>query len=136
MSQENVEQENVRVVRRVYDAYLSGNFEAALAMIDPEVEWDGSIRPEGRVYRGHDGVVEALRTWTGTWEAFRLEVEEIIDAGDHVIVVEQQSGRGKGSGLPLRQQNFSVFTLRDGRITRVVFARNRDDALEAAGLSE
>jgi uncharacterized protein len=129
-------EENVEIVRRVYDAYLSGDFEAALAMIDPEVEWDGSIRPEGKVYRGHDGIVEALRTWTGTWEAFRLEVEEIIDAGDHVIAVEQQSGRGKGSGLPLRQQNFSIFALREGRITRVVFARTRDEALEAAGLSE
>jgi ketosteroid isomerase-like protein len=129
-------EENVEIVRRVYDAYLSGHFDAALAMIDPEVEWDGSIRPEGKIYRGHGGVIEALRTWTGTWEAFRLDVEEIIDAGDQVIVVEQQSGRGKGSGLPVRQQNFSVFTLRDGRIIRVVFARNRDEALEAAGLKE
>jgi uncharacterized protein len=129
--------ENVEIVRRVYDAYLSGNFEAALAMIDPEVVWDASRAvPDGNVSRGHDGMVEALRTWTGTWEAFRIDVEEIIDAGDQVLVVEQQSGRGKGSGVPLAQQNFSVFTIRDEKIVQVVVLRAREEALEAAGLRE
>jgi ketosteroid isomerase-like protein len=129
-------QENVEIVRRVYDAYLSGDFETALAMIDSEVEWDGSVRPEGNVHRGHEGVAEALRTWTGTWESFRLEVEEIIDAGDHVVVVERQSGRGKGSGLPLAQQTFSVFTIRDGKIVRWKGFLDKEPALQAAGLRE
>jgi ketosteroid isomerase-like protein len=129
-------EENVEIVRRVYDAYRSGDFETAFGFIDPEVVFDVSIRPEGKVYRGHEGVAEALRTWTGTWEAFRIEVEELIDAGDHVIGVEHQSGRGKGSGLPLAQVYFSVFTLGDGKITRIAWFQNRRDALEAAGLSE
>jgi ketosteroid isomerase-like protein len=129
-------QENVEVVRRVYDAYLSGAFEAALAVIDPEVEFDVSMRPEGKVYQGHEGVVEGLRTWTGTWEAYRVDVEEIIDAGEHVIAVERQSGRGKGSGVPLAQQFFAVFTIRDGKVIRMVWLSTREQALEAAGLRE
>ena len=129
-------EENVEVVRRMYDAYLSGDFETALALIDPEVVFDVSIRPEGKVYRGHEGVVEALRTWTGTWEAFRMEVEEIIDAGDQVVAVDTQSGRGRGSGLPLAQQTASVFTISDGKIVKVLWLTSREKALEAAGLSE
>ena len=129
-------QENVEIVGRVFDAYLSGDFETAFALIDPEVEFDVSIRPEGKVYRGHEGVAEALRTWTGTWEAFRMEVEELIDAGEHVISVERQSGRGRGSGLPLSQTYFSVFTLARGKITRIVWFQSRAEAFEAAGLRE
>jgi len=129
-------QENVEIVGRVFDAYLSGDFETAFALIDPEVEFDVSIRPEGKVYRGHEGVAEALRTWTGTWEAFRMEVEELIDAGEHVISVERQSGRGRGSGLPLSQTYFSVFTLARGKITRIVWLQSRAEAFEAAGLRE
>jgi uncharacterized protein len=129
-------QENVEIVRRIYDAYLLGDFETSLALMDAEVELDVSIRPEGKVYRGHEGVAEALRTWTGTWEAFRMELEELIDAGDHVIGVEQQSGRGRTSGVPLSEVYFSVWTLGDGKVTRIAWFQDRAMALEAAGLSE
>jgi uncharacterized protein len=129
-------QENVEIVQRIYDAYLAGDFETAFALIDPDVTFDVSIRPEGEVYRGHRGVAEALRTWTGTWEAFRMEVQELIDAGEHVIGVEHQSGRGRGSGLPLSQVYFSVFTVGGGKVTRITWFQKRADALEAAGLSE
>jgi ketosteroid isomerase-like protein len=127
---------NVEIVRRQVEAYVSGDFETALAAFDREVEFDVSIRPEGQVYRGPDGVVEAMRSWSGTWDDFRLEVEEIIDAGDRVVLVDRQSGRGKGSGAPLDQQTFSVFTIREGKIVRVVWLPTREQALEAAGLSE
>jgi ketosteroid isomerase-like protein len=129
-------QENVEVVRRIYDTYVSGDFEAAFSLIEPDVVFDGTVRPEGKVYEGHKGLAEALRTWTGTWEAFRMDLEELIDAGDHVIAVEHHSGRGRGSGLPLSQPYFSVFTLRGGMVTRIVWFQNRREALEAAGLSE
>ncbi|HKP89347.1 MAG TPA: hypothetical protein VJT75_05175 [Thermoleophilaceae bacterium] len=33
-------QENVEIVRRMYDAFLRGDREAARAVLDPEVEWD------------------------------------------------------------------------------------------------
>ena len=126
----------MEIVRRIYDAYVSGDFETAFALIDPDVTFDVSIRPEGKVYRGHQGVAEALRTWTGTWEAFRMELQELIDAGDKVIGVEHQSGRGRGSGLPLSQAYFSVFTLGGGKVTRIVWFQSRAEALEAAGLRE
>jgi ketosteroid isomerase-like protein len=129
-------EENVEIVRRQLDAYVRGDSETALAAYDPEVEFDVSIRPEGRVYQGLEGLVEAIRTWSGTWEDYRVEIEEIIDAGDNVVVVDHQMGRGKGSGAPLDQQTFWVYTLREGKIVRLVWLPTREEALEAAGLSE
>ena len=128
--------ENVEIVRRQIDAYLSGDFETALAAFDPEVEFDVSIRPEGGVYRGPEGVAEAMRTWSGAWEDWRVEVEEIIDAGDRVLMIVHETGRGKGSGIEIDQRLFQVYTLRDGKITRWKGFMDHEDALEAAGLSE
>jgi len=129
-------QENVAFVRRHLEAYLSGDNETALSHYDPEVEFDARARPEGQIYRGHEGVVEAMRVWRGAWEDWRVEVEEIIDAGDRVLVISRESGRGKGSGVEIDQHAFVVFTLRDGRIVRWQGFVHRAPALQAAGISE
>ena len=129
-------QENVEIVRRITDAYVAGDFETALSLIDPDVEVDISMRPDGRGHRGHEGLIEALRTWTGTWEAYRVEIEELIDAGEHVVVIDRQSGRGKASGMPLQQSFAAVYTVRNGRVIRIAWFTNRAQALEAAGLTE
>jgi ketosteroid isomerase-like protein len=129
-------QENVEIVRRVYEAHRSGDFGTALALIDPDVRCDVSFRPDTRVFHGHQGVVDALNTWIGTWDGFSSVIEELIDAGDHVICVEQQSGRGKGSGIPLEQRVFAVFTIYAGKVVHMAWFFKRSEAREAAGLSE
>jgi ketosteroid isomerase-like protein len=129
-------QENVEIVRRQLEAYLSGDNETALSYYDAEVEFDASVRPEGQVYRGHEGVSEAMRVWTGAWEDWSVEFEQLIDAGDKVLVIARESGRGKGSGVEVEQRAFAVFTLREGKIVHWKGFVNRRQALEAAGLRE
>ena len=126
----------METVRRIYDAYRAGDFEGAFDLIDPAVVFDGTVRPEGKLYHGHAGLAEALRTWTGTWEAFRMEVEDVIDAGEQVVAFEKQSGRGRGSGMPLTQETATAYTFRNGKVVRMVWFSDRKAAVEAAGLSE
>jgi ketosteroid isomerase-like protein len=129
-------EENVEIVRRMYDAYQRGDNETALAAFHPEVEFDASIRPEGGIYQGPAGIAEAMRTWAGTWDDFRIDVEEIIDAGDRILAAERQTGRGKGSGLPLDQHTYSIFSIRDGKIVHLLWLDSRERAWSAAGLSD
>jgi ketosteroid isomerase-like protein len=130
-------QENAEIVRRMYDAYASGDFETAMAYLDPEIEMDLTLRPDGKVFHGHVGVTEAVRTWLGAWEDWRLEVEEIIDLrGDRVLVLATESGRGKGSGIEIEHPHGMIATVRSGKIVRTVGYVERSEALEAAGLSE
>ena len=129
-------QENVEIVGHHLEAFLSGDNETALSYNDPEVEFDATTRPEGQVYRGHEGVAEAMRVWVGAWEDWKFEVQEIIDAGDRVLLIARESGRGKGSGIEIDQPNFIVFTLRDGKIVRWQGFVHRDAALEATGLRD
>jgi len=53
-----------------------------------------------------------------------------------VLLGAWQTGRGKGSGVEVSEENFCVFTLREGKIVRQQMFRHRAEALEAAGLSE
>jgi ketosteroid isomerase-like protein len=131
-------EENVEIVRRMYDAWQDGDYEAALAYFDPEVEWsEPPDNPGARTWHGHEGVNGAVATWVGAWESFRHELRELIDCGDdRVLVAGWQTGRGKGSGVEISEENFSVYTVRDGKIVSQRMFRHRAEALEAAGLSE
>ena len=130
-------QENVEIVRRSVDAYRSGDIEAALNTYDDEVEFDvSSVRPEGGNFRGRHGVEEAIQAWVGRWAEYRFEVEEIVDAGDRVLMIIREFGRGEGSGVEIDQKIFWVQTFRGGKIVHTKLFVDRDRALEAAGLSE
>ncbi len=45
-------------------------------------------------------------------------------------------GRGATSGIPIDMELAHLYTIRDGKAAKVVEYMDRDEALEAAGLSE
>jgi len=112
------------------------HYAAALDALHPEISYDLTHFPDGQTYRGHDGVTEAFRTWLGTWEGYHQTREEIIDAGERVVVAVREHGRGKASGLQLDRLTFGIWTLRDGKVVRIEFRSTRVQAVEAVGLSE
>ncbi|MGI8462093.1 MAG: nuclear transport factor 2 family protein [Solirubrobacterales bacterium] len=138
-------QENVEIVRRVFDAEVRGDTETALALYDPEIEFDNSRSPVadfagtvGRVFRGRDGVQAAFRDWYEAWKNVESELEEMIDAGgEHVVSVITYRARGRTSGVEVEFPHMAgIWTIRNGMVARVAWLPSREDALEAAGLSE
>ena len=133
-------QENVEVIRRGMDVINEGRLQAVLEFIDEFVDPDMELRTAGHlpdVGRGR-GREAAKAMWAeimGTFE-WRFETEEIIDAGDAVIVVTRQIARGRGSGAEATNRVVMVFGFRDGRVTSVDAYKTKSEALEAAGLSE
>ncbi|MBD0282163.1 MAG: hypothetical protein ICV69_08230 [Thermoleophilaceae bacterium] len=49
-----------------------------------------------QLYAGVDGMEGLRRGRARAFENYVLEAAEIIDAGDHVVVVQRMSGRGRG----------------------------------------
>ena len=134
-------QENVETVRRVYDAVSRGDHAAVLAAYHPEVEWDFSRSPfrrvmDRRIYRGPEGMRSFVRERYETWETADDHLEEVIDAGEQIVSVVVSQGRGRASGAEVKQRHHGVWTFRDGKIVRVAWLGTREEALEAAGLSE
>ena len=133
-------EENVETVRGVYDAWQRGDFERALEPFHEDVEWFGppdiSRAGGGGVARGHEGVSRSVGRWMGAWVDLRFELRELIDFGDEVMAEGWQQGRGRGSGVEVSEEIFSVWTLRAGKIVRQRMFRDKAQALEAAGLPE
>jgi uncharacterized protein len=129
--------ENVEIVRRAYEAFARGDVEHILAVLDPAVEWHTRDNlPDSGVYRGPQAVLGWFATWLSAWRDFEIEAEEFIDAGDRVLVVTRQSGKGAGSGAFSEFAETHAWKLRDGKAVEVVEYRTRDEALEAVELRE
>jgi ketosteroid isomerase-like protein len=125
----------------VYDAVARRDFAAVLSLYDPDVEWDFSRSPVAgalgrKVYRGHEGLRRWWREWREAWEKYEDAYDELMDAGEHVISVTVSRGRGRTSGAELGWRQYGVWTIQKRKVTRVVWLRTRDEALEAAGLRE
>ena len=130
-------QENVEIFRRAQEAYNEGDWDAALATMDPNVVFDSTrAGPDGEIYRGHEG---AKRFWLMLRDVFgslRNEPEEIIDNGDRLFTRIRQRSTGRASGAVTEDVIYQIITIDKGRAIRLEFFRDRAEALEAAGLSE
>ncbi len=135
-------EENVEVVRKLFEAAARHDSEAVLALYDPDIEFDTSRTglgglTQGAIYHGHEGMRRGYREWREGWDSYEEEVEELIDAGEQVITVVTVRARGHASGAEVElPRRGGVWTLRNGRVVRLVFYPTREEALEAAGLSE
>jgi ketosteroid isomerase-like protein len=111
---------------------------AAIEAIDPDVVWYGTVGglDEQQVYQGLQEVAEALGESFATWEKLTLETERYIDAGDgRVIVFWHEIARSRHSSEEMETRTAVIYTVRDGRVAEVRGYMNRDEALEAAGVS-
>jgi ketosteroid isomerase-like protein len=130
-------EENVEVVRRMYNAFHSGDADGALAHFDPEVVVDASkARPDGGRGQGREQLNVIVAAWMGTWDEWHEEIEEMRDLGSQVLVLSVQRGRGKGSGVEVEARYALLYDVHGGKITRLVMYADQAQALEAAGLRE
>jgi ketosteroid isomerase-like protein len=130
-------QENVEIVREMYEAFARGGPGAVVPFLDPRFEWhDIEDQPEATVHHGHDGFVDALEVFTEPFEEFTVSVEELRDLGDHVLALIRVRGRGLGSGAEFNEEWATVWTLKAGVAIQGRTFSNAAQALEAAGLRE
>jgi ketosteroid isomerase-like protein len=132
MSQENVERSY-----RVIDAFNRGDVEAALALLDEDVEVVSRLAPmgEGR-YRGHDGFLRWRQNLRDVFPDWHAELVEVRDVGDFTMGLVRIRGHGDESGAPVDQVIWQVGEWRDGKLVRFSSHDSEAEALEAAGLSE
>jgi ketosteroid isomerase-like protein len=132
-------EENVELVNRGWEAWLRGDLDGLAELWDSEVEFDVThFRdwPEP-AYFGIDGVKRFFTQWLEVWDDYEVGVDETLATPDgRVISLAWQRGKGRQSGLEMDVEWAVIFTLRDGKITRIDNYDNRETALEAAGLRE
>lgn len=132
-------EENVETVRRIYAEWERGNFFGDPDLFDPDIHvvWvDAILVPEGETH-GLRQLSETMMPFLEAWDDARATAQKILDAGgDDVLALVVWQGRGRRSGVPVEQHQTSVWTVVEGRITRLVNYGDPAKGLKAAGFSE
>jgi ketosteroid isomerase-like protein len=126
-------QENVEIVRAMAAAYNRGDLDAMLEAYDPAVEFVTLLQG---TRHGKNGLRRIYDENRETLSGYRLDPDEVIDAGDKVVVVARMGGAGRVSEIGLGDRIAFVVTFRNGLVVRQETFPSKDAALEAAGLSE
>ncbi|MDQ3802765.1 MAG: nuclear transport factor 2 family protein [Acidobacteriota bacterium] len=115
-------QENVEVIRGLYEAFGRGDVPAVLGQMDQGIEWreaDNFIYADRNPYVGPQAIVEGVFARLGSeWEGFTVMPEEWLDAGNHVVVLGTYAGRHRETGREVRAQFAHVWGVRGGRVVR------------------
>jgi ketosteroid isomerase-like protein len=129
----SIGQENLETVMiDFFGALRRGDFDAAAALLDPDVHWQG-LRDEW-VADGREQVLQMFR-W-GLEERREVDGLEFVRGGDQVVMGARGPSFTKVEDEPLEGHIFNVYTLREGRIVRIDDHRRRGEALRAAGVAE
>jgi ketosteroid isomerase-like protein len=115
-------QENVGLVRAIYEAFAKGDIPTVLNSLHPQIEWreaDNFIYADGNPYVGPEAVLSGVFMRIGEdWEDFSVSPEQVLDAGDMAVSYGYYSGTYKKNGEKVRAQFAHFFTVRDGKVAR------------------
>ncbi len=124
------------LVRGAYEAYARGDLAAMLDAIDPGLEWtylDPSVPdPEPAVCHGRRELRIALARRAE--HGLSTTIDEIRANGDRVMLVLRTPGVDAQRERQTGDLNFTVVTVRDGRIVALRECRDREEAMAVAGL--
>jgi len=126
-------QENVELIRAGFSAHNRGDMDALVEFYDPDCVFETLLLG---THHGNEAIRLIYEENRKTLSGYDVVPVELIDAGDKVVAVAQTVGTGLVSQIAVDDRFAFVFTMRDGRCVREQAFRNREEALEAAGLSK
>jgi ketosteroid isomerase-like protein len=128
-------EENVEALREAFERFGRGDFSGNAELPDEVEVVTGRDMPDAGTYRG-EAAQKWLEAWVDSFDSLTLELIETLDAGDKVIAEFVQRGTPRGGSTSVELRTWSVNTGRGGNFTRFELFTRRDEALQAAGLSE
>jgi ketosteroid isomerase-like protein len=128
---------NLERVRRVCRDWEQGNFSTGLELFDPEIHFE-SFMPDSAetvVAEGPEGITDFMREFLASWRNYRFIGDEFREAGDKVFVGGRQAASGRQSGVDVEHEMYCVWTFRGAAAIGLKFTPDREEALQASGLS-
>ncbi len=131
-------QENVAVVRRIYEAVARRDDVTPFEHYADDVVWDISgwhtaVLYRKSVYHGHEGIRENWRESVEAFGAIDFTVEELAEVGGKVVARVHEHHVGRASGAPAEATHWAVWTLAGGLVVRLDVVDTRNQALEVVG---
>ncbi len=132
-------QENVEIVRRGIEAYNRGDVDGMLADWAPDavLDWSNSYGLDARVFRGHNEIRVFMQRFNRSFKSARIElVDHPVEIEDGLVIAENVTYFGGRDGIEVQARSAWLTTFRDGKQTSLTLYQTKQEALEAAGLSE
>jgi ketosteroid isomerase-like protein len=130
--------DNVELVRKAFEGFTEEGWESAKELYSPHIVWE--VRrdlPDAEIYTGHAGVARLRARFAEVMDDTWVEPLEFIRVDDGVVVPLRWGGRAKGSGIEFEETHETwLFTVDGSKVARVREFATREQALEAAELSE
>src|SRR5919109_2133660 len=120
-------QETVELIHTTLEAWRRGE-EAWAAAVGVDVEWENAGYPVAgteRTGRGREGFLKFMEQYRATWRPYEATIEELIDAGDNVVVVLRETVRERGEAA-IERDAAQTWTVDDGRIVRYRLYRTKE----------
>jgi ketosteroid isomerase-like protein len=129
--------DNLGTIRAACAAWGTGDISSYHAMYSPSATgWAGLLAPEiTDEMKGPGEIVEVLESLLGTFEHSELVPEEFADHGDVVVAQVLMRARPRGTTGEISWRLWILYRFRDGLITRQAWYPDREQALDAAGLT-
>jgi uncharacterized protein len=134
----SVEQEQaIRILRDAYAAFNRGDIAAAVAQLDPQIDWTEPPEfPGGRSYHGRDDVAGYLTQSRANWAEGSSEPEQFIPAGNRIMVFVHARFRVQGSTEWQEVRLADVYTFRQGKPVSMRAFADRQEALRWVGIEK
>jgi ketosteroid isomerase-like protein len=127
----SVSRENVEKIREGFAAHNRGDLDAMVELYDPDVVFETLLLG---TRHGNEAIRLIYAENQKTMAGYDVVPVELIDAGDKVVAVAQMVGAGSESRIALDDHFAFVFTFEGDRVVREQAFRNKEEAVEAAGL--
>ena len=110
---------NLEMIRKVYQAFAAGDIPAVLARLSPTVQWtEAQGGPYGGVYVGPESVLDnVFKKLGGEWDGFTAVPEQFVADGSTVVVLGEYSATYKATGKSFKAPYAHVWKIDDDKVT-------------------
>jgi tRNA nucleotidyltransferase (CCA-adding enzyme) len=111
---------NLEAIETLYRAFREKDYDAFLQVCTTDLEWiQNPGFPQGATYHGTEAVIEGVfKANDARWQTFSYQIEQMLDAGDTVIVVGKYIGRHRLTGRSLQAAATHIYDLTNGKVHR------------------
>jgi uncharacterized protein len=108
--------QNTEAINGAYESFAKGDVPAIVAIVEEGAEWiSTSSLPQGGSFNGPAGAGQFFQGVGDSWEELNVEIDDLLDAGDHVVGVGKANGKlSDGDSAGYRFSH--VFVMNDGKI--------------------
>ena len=130
--------ENLEIVRALYEAWNGRRGrDEAIAFLAEDFEFvNPHYAVEPGTHYGHLGWSKAMDSLDAAFHRHGHEVDEVRDLGDRVLCFTTFVAETNPNTSAFRQDELHLWSLRNGKVTRLQWFHDRAEALAAAELRE